>query len=94
MKMQGCFSDLNSVLIQGRVKGAVNHDGKVSSFEIESVRQIADGQIVTVVPVIANGKLGESSSEHLSDGREVRVVGRLGNSLSGLKLLAEHIEYR
>lgn len=94
MKMQCCFSDLNSVLIQGRIKGPVDYDGNVSIFKIESVRQTKDGQIVTVVPVVADGKLGESSSEHLSDGREIRVVGRLENSLSGLWLLAEHIEYR
>ncbi len=94
MKMQGCFSDLNSVLIQGRVKGTVNYDGNASFFEIESVRQITNGQIATSVPVVTVGELAESVSDHLSDGREVRVVGRLGNSLSGLKLLAEHIEYR
>lgn len=93
------MNDLNSVLFEGVVDCL--HANKTNcDFDVVSRRIFKDEKGFrheqdTRVHVTTIGGLAESCKEYLTEGRGVRVVGRLGQ-LGGFPVLifAEHIEFK
>jgi single-stranded DNA-binding protein len=98
-------NNLNSILIEGKVFGELETWGETGKwdftacFTIKSVRHYKHGDEIrkeeNLVDIETEGKLAESILNHVSDGRGVRVVGRL-RSIPDSKavIVAEHIEVR
>lgn len=106
---------INSVIVAGNVKGAElkqTAHGSLLSFNIDCVRKYKkpDGNGVLAVydetstfDIEAWGKLAERVALDLTEGRGVRVVGRLkqnrwsdagGNEHTAVVIVAEHIELK
>lgn len=100
------MNDLNSLLIEGSVVGPVVDDtsehGVACNFRIVSHRHAKGDNdenpmvdIPTTVQVfVAHGSLANRCIEELSDGRKVRIVGRVQGHAGDLAMIAEHIEFR
>ena len=98
---------LNSIILEGdvckvgelvNIAYAKNKERKELSFSIQVARTYKDeaGNLVTQAPafdILAEGALADLAHSRLEAGRGVRVVGRLVQK-DGVKILAEHIEYR
>lgn len=102
------MNDLNSLIIEGVVKGEPHHEELAGSnrlsFTIESCRyyKTRDGNNATersLFKVVAYGRI---SGTPLTDGTGVRIVGRLrentwstdGVTHSEVQVVAEHIEVK
>lgn len=83
------MNSLNSVLIEGAVVELASGDG--SFLAIISVNTAAGAVMVTFR---AAGRLGQACAETLKIGRGVRVVGRLEAGEAGLRVYAEHVEFK
>ena len=96
------MNHLNSIVVEGNVKGSVNYTEQVSTsvFEIEVKRDYKDGNNgkmkseFTVVSIKAVGTLGVSAAKSGVDGRGVRIVGRLMNSGSQVMVFAEALDWK
>ena len=84
------MNSLNSVLIEGDVNYIVRFEGE-TLFCIEAHR---DGHDPLMINVRALGRLGQACAETLKIGRGVRVVGRLEAGEAGLRVYAEHVEFK
>ena len=98
---------LNSIILEGdvsKVGELVNtaYLGDEKRYEIVFSIQVARtykneaGNLVTEAPafdVLVSGRLAELTHDRLQVGRGVRVVGRLVQK-DGVKVFAEHIEYK
>ena len=94
------MNHLNSVVVEGNVKGSVNYTEQVltSVFEIEVRREFKDGngKVKTELftfPIKCTGNLACVVKDAV-DGRGMRVVGRLVNSGSQVMVFAEAIEWK
>jgi hypothetical protein len=83
------MNSLNSVLIEGDVAELAEGGGVV--LFIISVDTSAGAVFVTIR---ASGRLGQACAENLKIGRGVRVVGRLEAGEAGLRVYAEHVEFK
>jgi hypothetical protein len=95
------MNHLNSVVVEGNVKGSVNYTEQVltSVFEIEVRREFKDGngKVKTELftfPIKATGNLALYVVKDAVNGRGMRVVGRLVNSGSQVMVFAESIEFK
>lgn len=107
------MNDLNSVLLEGRIVGSAVRKvrpGEPSEieFSLRTVRvKVTPKKRITcqsVFPIVCYGKLAESLSGELGNGRGVRVVGRIANRIIvedkyGINypqayIEAEHVELR
>lgn len=94
------MNHLNSIILEGNVKGSVYYTEQVSTsiFNIEVERNYKDGNgkksEFTVVSIKAVGTLGVSAAKKGVDGRGVRIVGRLVNSGSQVMVFAEALEWK
>ena len=102
------MNDMNSVIIEGVVKGEPHHEemgatGRIN-FTVESCRyyKTRDGNDATERSQFKVVAYGRMCGTPLKDGSEVRLVGRLresvwsteGVSHSEVQIVAEHIEIR
>ena len=94
------MNHLNSVVIEGNVKGSVQFTEQVltSVFEIEVKREFKDGNgkmktELFTFPIKCTGNLA-CVVKNAVDGRGMRVVGRLVNSGSQVMVFAESIEFK
>lgn len=95
---------LNSVLIEGNVianpeKRETSRGTTVCDFKIASSRFYRQDETTeeekSVFDVESWAKLAESCAEHCTEGRVVRVVGRLKQCEDGtIKVVAEHVEFK
>ena len=83
------MNSLNSVLIEGDVVELASGDG--TFLAIISVNTAAGAVMVTFR---AAGRVGQECAEALKIGRGVRVVGRLEAGEAGLRVYAEHVEFK
>jgi hypothetical protein len=83
------MNSLNSVLIEGAVAELAIEGG--TFLAIISVNTAAGAVLVTFR---AAGRLGQACAEALKIGRGVRVVGRLEAGEAGLRVYAEHVEFK
>ena len=103
------MNNLNSVLIEGTLthnpKMVIEDNGKtITEFSISSERNYKkDDQYhkeVSLFEIHVFGKQAEACSEYLTEGRSVRIVGRLKQELRGddgdvrsnVLVIAEHVE--
>lgn len=87
---------LNSVILESVVSGAVSETGL---FRVKSERhtKVGEGVVTTVVNVLCQvpQNMLESVKKYATDGRGVRIVGRLDTLYGGeVGLFIEHIEYK
>jgi single-strand DNA-binding protein len=95
---------LNSVLIEGNViaspeKRETPRGTTVCDFKIASSRFYRQDETIeeekSVFGIESWAKLAESCAEHCTEGRGVRVVGRLKQCEDGsIKVVAEHVEFK
>ena len=95
---------LNSILIEGNVVAAPEkkesaHGITVCNFQIASSRFYRQDDSTeeekSIFEIESWAKLAESCANNLSDGRGVRVVGRLKQCEDGkIKVVAEHVEFK
>ncbi len=105
------MNNLNSVLIEGTLtqnpKMVIEDNGKTTAeFSISSERNYKkDDQYhkeVSLFEIHVFGKQAEACNEHLTEGRSVRIVGRLKQELRGdagdarlnIFIIAEHVEFK
>ena len=105
------MNNLNSVLIEGTLtkdpKMVIEDNGKtITEFSISSERNYKrDDQYqkeISLFDIHVFGKRAQACSEHLSEGRSVRIVGRLKQELRGdngeiksnVFIIAEHVEFK
>lgn len=102
------MNDMNSLVIEGVVKGEPHHEemgatGRIN-FTVESCRyyKTRDGNDATERSQFKVVAYGRMCGTPLKDGSEVRLVGRLRESVwstegvthSEVQIVAEHIEIR
>ena len=102
------MNDMNSVIIEGVVKGEPHHEemgatGRIN-FTVESCRyyKTRDGNDATERSQFKVVAYGRMCGTPLKDGSEVRLVGRLRESVwstegvthSEVQVVAEHFEIR
>ena len=102
------MNDMNSLIIEGVVKGEPHHEemgatGRIN-FNIESCRyyKTRDGNYATERSQFKVVAYGRMCGTRLKDGSEVRLVGRLRQSVwstdgvthSEVQIIAEHIEIK
>ena len=83
------MNSLNSVVIEGDVVELARSEE--TFLAIISVNTAAGAVMVTFR---AAGRLGQACAETLKIGRGVRVVGRLEAGEAGLRVYAEHVEFK
>ena len=83
------MNSLNSVLVEGDVVEMADGAGVI--LFIISVNTSAEPVFVTIR---ASGRLGQACAENLKIGRGVRVIGRLEAGEAGLRVYAEHVEFK
>lgn len=85
------MNHLNSILLEGKVvkAGHAVKEGE-ARFSLETVRQTKLVSETSVFPCYAEPRF----VEHLNNGMEVRVVGRLFIDGDEVVVQAEHIQYR
>lgn len=94
----------NSILIEGNVvdtpeKRETVHGNTVCNFKIVYSRFYQQDETTeegkSIFDIEAWSKLAESCAEHCTEGRGVRVVGRLKQCEDGsIKIVAEHVEFK
>ena len=95
---------LNSILIEGNVvanpeKRETPRGTTVCDFKIASSRFYRQDETTeeekSIFDIELWAKLAESCAEHCTEGRGVRVVGRLKQCEDGrIKVVAEHVEFK
>ena len=95
---------LNSILIEGNVianpeKRETPRGTTVCDFKIESSRFYRQDETTeeekSIFDVESWSKLAEWCAEYCTEGRAVRVVGRLKQCEDGrIKVVAEHVEFK
>jgi len=95
---------LNSILIEGNVianpeKRETPRGTTVCEFKIASSRFYRQDENTEeekyIFDIESWAKLAESCAEHCTEGRGVRVVGRLKQCEDGrIKVVAEHVEFK
>jgi len=95
---------LNSILIEGNVianpeKRETPRGTTVCDFKIASSRFYRQDETTeeekSIFDIELWAKLAESCAEHCTEGRGVRVVGRLKQCEDGrIKIVAEHVEFK
>lgn len=95
---------LNSILIEGNVIGNPEkretvHGNIMCNFKIAHSRFYQQAETTEVEKSIFDieswSKLAEACSSHCTEGRGVRVVGRLKRYEDGsIKIVAEHVEFK
>ncbi len=105
------MNNLNSVLIEGTLthspKMVIEDNGKtIIEFSISSKRDYKKDdeyhKEVSLFEIHVIGKQAEACSEYLTEGRCVRIVGRLKQELAGddgdvrsnVFIVAEHVEFK
>ena len=98
------MNSLNSILIEGNViaspeKRETPRGTTVCDFKIASSRFYRQDETIeeekSVFGIESWAKLAESCAEHCTEGRGVRVVGRLKQCEDGsIKVVAEHVEFK
>ncbi len=105
------MNNLNSVLIEGTLtqdpKMAIENNGKtITEFSISSKRDYKQNEEyhkeVSLFDIRVFGKQAEACNEYLTEGRCVRIVGRLKQELRGddedvrsnVFIIAEHVEFK
>ncbi len=98
------MNSLNSILIEGNViaspeKRETPRGTTVCDFKIASSRFYQQDETIeeekSVFGIESWAKLAESCAEHCTEGRGVRVVGRLKQCKDGsIKVVAEHVEFK
>ena len=83
------MNSLNSVVIEGDMAELAEGGGVV--LFILSVTTSTEPVFVTIR---ASGRLGQACAENLKTGRGARVVGRLEAGEAGLRVYAEHVEFK
>ena len=83
------MNSLNSVLVEGDVVEMADGAGVI--LFIISVNTSAGAVLVTIR---ASGRLGQACAENLKIGQGVLVVGRLEAGEAGLRVYAEHVEFK
>ena len=95
---------LNSILIEGNVvanpemretpRGTTVCDFKIASSRFYRQDETTEEE-KSVFEIESWAKLAESCAEHCTEGRGVRVVGRLKQCEDGtIKVVAEHVEFK
>ena len=84
------MNSLNSVLIEGDV----NYIGRFEGETLFCIEAHRDGHDPLMINVRALDGLGQVCAETLTEGRGVRVVGRLEAGEAGLRVYAEHVEFK
>lgn len=87
---------INSLILEGVVSGAVSETGL---FRVKSERhtKVGEGVVTNVINVLCQvpNTMLEPVKECATDGRGVRVVGRLETLYGGeVGVFIEHIEYK
>lgn len=94
------MNNLNSVLLEGKL---TNHPILTDStgfceFTIETHRYYKDNGETKLesfsVNIEASNNLAKTCFDNLEKNSTIRVVGRLGNADSGIKIIAEHVEFK
>lgn len=98
------MSALNSILIEGNVfatpeKRETTHGNTICNFKIVNSRfEYYDGTTEkedSIFDIEAYSKLAELCIESCTEGRGVRVVGRLKRYEDGsVKIVADHVEFK
>lgn len=106
------LSNLNSIILEGDLSSdpvcSKLFGQEFTQFVVETVRFLkgndeAITKEVSLIPVEAFGRLGQTCKEILQEGRGVRVVGRLkqystidseGRRQSYIIIVAEHVEFK
>ena len=92
------MNHLNSILIEGNVVHDPETENGVCKFVIASDRFYTVGvdrkKEVSFFAIVVIGKLAEVCGEYLKKGRGVRVVGRLEQEQSTIKIIADHVEFK
>ncbi len=105
------MNNLNSVLIEGALtqdpKIVIEDNGKTTiGFSISSERNYKQAdeyhKEVSLFDIRVFGKQAEICNEHLTEGRSVRIVGRLKQEIRGddrevrsnVFVIAEHVEFK
>jgi single-strand DNA-binding protein len=95
------MNSLNSVLLEGNlVANPEEIRNGVCGFTFESFRyNKVDGdrvyeKEVSRFDVEVSGDLGKRCYDELVKGRGVRVVGRLKQTSEGVRIIAEHVEFK
>ena len=105
------MNNLNSVLIEGVLKQdpkmVIEDNGKtITEFSISSERNYKQDdeyhKEVSHFDIRVFGRQAEICNEHLTEGRSVRIVGRLkqelrrddGDVRANVHIIAEHVEFK
>jgi len=97
------MDSLNSVLLQGFLEKdpELSHGEEgaaICSFKINSIRGIKVDEKwveeVTCLQIFARERLGEICAEHIKEGQNVRVNGRLRQEAEKVWIEAEHVEFK
>ena len=98
------MNTLNSILIEGNViatpeKRELPRGTTVCDFKIASSRFYRQDETVeeekSIFDIESWGKLAESCAANCTEGRGVRVVGRLKQCEDGsIKVVADHVEFK
>ncbi len=104
------MNNLNSVLLEGTcvskpvVEAVADSQKALCSFVIESVRNERGGdKEVSVFEIETHGRLAGSLRQSITEGRSLRIVGRMkqirwkdeaGEEQSTIRVIAEHVEVK
>ena len=92
------MNSLNQIIIEGSLVEDATEIGGIISFNIETVRNYKDayGSVCVeksnfnVIMYCDTSKF----TKYLKKGKQVRIVGRLASSDTGVSIVAEHIDLR
>lgn len=98
------MNPLNSILVEGNVIGSpekreTTHGNTICNFKIAYSRFYRQDETneeeKSIFDIEAWAKLAESCAEKCTEGRGVRIVGRLKQCEDGhIKVVAEHVEFK
>lgn len=98
------MNHLNSILLEGNLENepkltAIDGLAPICSFNLASERYSRTDEEfekhTSVISVRVNGRLAECCSSQLTQGRGVRVVGRIKQEDEiGVYIIAEHVEFK
>lgn len=87
------MSNLNSVIIEGTVKTKKACQGGLD-ISLTVLRFGTTGKEESVFCVRTTGVLAERCDDRCREGTQIRVVGRLKQTDSGVVIVAEHVEFK
>lgn len=97
------MNSLNSIIIEGNFTAGVRMTENRYEFFIDSKLYYRESSLdkpkravkTITVRIACTGKLADSCEKHLTEGRGLRVVGRLDTDENNLYVVfAEHVEFR